>query len=324
MTARRAIRAPCIRQAFKKFQPHRRVPYAIHRRRLSWRGAPPSVGDVTPSFDRLGPALPTSPVVLSVPHAGREYPEALVERLRVPLVQLRPLEDRHIDTLALAARSDEVAVIARRPRAWIDLNRSERDRDPRVDLGAARFGTPQLSVRVRGGLGLIPRRAAAGTEIWAQPWSADDVAARIHGDHRPYHAALADALQAARAQFGIAVLLDLHSMPSLAGVAPAQIVVGDRFGRTAGARFVARIEGCARRAGFATALNVPYSGGHVLERHAQPARAIHGIQLEIDRSLYLDDALDAPGGRFDDVARFVRDVIDALADESLPTSLAAE
>ncbi len=279
---------------------------------------------MTPSFDRIGPALPTSPVVLSVPHAGRDYPQALADRLRVPLVQLRPLEDRHVDTLALAARADEVAIVARRPRAWIDLNRSERDRDPRVDLGAARFGTPQLSTRVRGGLGLIPRRAAAGTEIWARPWSADDVAARIHGDHRPYHAAVADALAAARARFGIAVLLDVHSMPPLPGVAPARIVIGDRFGRTAAARFVGRIEGCARRAGLAVALNTPYAGGHILERHAEPGRDIHAVQLEIDRTLYLDDALDSPGGQFDAVARFVRDVIDALADEAQPAGLAAE
>ncbi|WP_235524121.1 N-formylglutamate amidohydrolase [Sphingomonas sp. Leaf33] len=279
---------------------------------------------MSPSFDRIGPALPTSPVVLSVPHAGRDYPQALIARARVPLEQLRPLEDRHVDTLALAARVDEVAVLARRPRAWIDLNRGERDRDPRVDLGAARYGMPQLSTRVRGGLGLIPRRAAAGTEIWSEPWSADAVAARIAQDHRPYHAALADAIAAARLRFGIAILLDVHSMPSLPGAAPPGIVIGDRFGRTAAARFVGRVEGCARRSGFRCALNTPYAGGHILERHGAPARGIHALQLEVDRALYLDDARDAPGGRFDAVSKFVRDVIDALTDEALPDALAAE
>ncbi|MFD1786792.1 N-formylglutamate amidohydrolase [Sphingomonas floccifaciens] len=285
---------------------------------------PPSLRDVQPSFDRLGPLPPTSPVVVSVPHAGRDYPPALLARLRVPAAQLRPLEDRHVDMLALAARADETLIVARKARAWIDLNRSERDRDPRVDDGAARFGMPQLSSRVRGGLGLIPRRAAAGTEIWARSWSADDVAARIHADHRPYHAALAETLAAARARFGVAILLDLHSMPSLAGADPARIVIGDRFARTSAARFVARIEGCAKRAGYAVALNTPYAGGHVLERHAAPGRGIHAIQLEIDRALYLDAQLDQPGPGFDAVARFVRDVIDALADEAMPTAFAAE
>lgn len=279
---------------------------------------------MTASFDRLGPALPSSPVVLSVPHAGRDYPDALVDRLRVPLDHLRPLEDRHVDTLALAARTGEIAVVAQRPRAWIDLNRSERDRDPRIDLGAGRFGAPHLSSRVRGGLGLIPRRATAGTEIWVSAWSADEVAARIHADHRPYHAAVAQALAAAHARFGVAVLLDLHSMPPLAGKEPARIVIGDRFGRTAAARFVARIERSARRAGFAVALNTPYAGGHILERHADPACGIHAVQLEIDRCLYLDAALDQPGPGFDAVVRFVRNVIDGLSDEAVPGAMAAE
>ncbi len=282
------------------------------------------VGCVQHSFDRLGPALPASPVVISVPHAGRSYPPALVAQLRVPLVHLLPLEDRHVDALALAAHDDETLVIARRPRAWIDLNRAEGDRDPRVDEGASARAAPSQSARVRGGLGLIPRRAASGIEIWSRRWSADAVTARIMGDHRPYHAAIAAALAAARARFGVAILLDLHSMPPLPEPLPARVVIGDRFGRSAGARFVGRIEGCARRAGLRVALNTPYAGGHVLERHAAPGRGVHAIQLEIDRTLYLDSALREPGAGFDATAALVRDMLDALADEALPFAAAAE
>ncbi len=277
-----------------------------------------------PSFDRLGPAVPASPVVVSVPHAGRSYPPALVAQLRVPLAHLLPLEDRHVDALALAAHDGQALVIARRPRAWIDLNRAEGDRDPRVDEGVSAKSAPSQSARVRGGLGLIPRRAATGTEIWSQRWSADAVTARIMGDHRPYHAAIADALAAARARFGVAILLDLHSMPPLHDSHAPRVVIGDRFGRSAGARFVGRIEGCVRRAGLRVALNTHYAGGHVLERHAAPGLGIHAIQLEIDRTLYLDAALQEPGAGFDATAAMIRDILDALADEALPLAAAAE
>ena len=77
-----------------------------------------------------------SPVVLSVPHAGRDYPLPLRAALRVPLHSLLPLEDRHADTLALAARGSETMLVATRPRAWIDLNRAEHERDHRIDEGA--------------------------------------------------------------------------------------------------------------------------------------------------------------------------------------------
>ena len=276
------------------------------------------------SFDRHGPADPPRPVVVSVPHAGRDYPPELIAQLRVPERHLLPLEDRHADTLALAALDTDTLLIARRPRAWIDLNRGEQERDPRVDDGASSRPMPLQSAKVRSGLGLIPRRAATAADLWAARWSADAVMARIVGDHRPYHAAVQAALMAAQARFGVAVLLDLHSMPPLAGPRPARLVIGDRFGKSAAARFVARIEDSARRAGIAVALNTPYAGGHVLERHAAPDRGIHAIQLEIDRSLYLDGTLSEPGPGFGGMATLVRDIVDALADEACPLSAAAE
>ena len=61
-------------------------------------------------------------------------------------------------------------------------------------MGAA--GGP-ASAKVAHGLGLVPRRAGGG-ELWKRRWSDAEVAARIVSDHRPYHAALATALAAAR------------------------------------------------------------------------------------------------------------------------------
>ena len=278
----------------------------------------------SPSFHRHGPEDPVSPVVLSVPHAGRDYPLQLRAALRVPLSALRPLEDRHVDSLALAARGGETLFIAERARAWIDLNRAEHERDPKLDDGAS-MKTQPLSAKLRSGLGLVPRRVAAAGDIWRRRLSGEEVAARIHADHRPYHAALAAALTAARDRFGVAVLLDLHSMPALgpADTAP-RIVLGDRFGRSAGSRFLSRLEGVARAHGIACAVNAPYSGGHILDRHADPRMGVHAIQIEFDRALYLDEFLDQPGPGLRPVARALRAMIDAIADEALPGALAAE
>lgn len=276
------------------------------------------------SFVRHGPAEPLSPVVLSVPHAGRDYPPALVAALRVPLAALRPLEDRHADALALAARRDETLFVATRPRAWIDLNRAEHERDPRLDDGAWAHGAP-VSAKIRSGLGLVPRRVASAGDIWARRLGADEVQRRIHEDHRPWHAAITASLAAARARFGIAVLLDIHSMPPLGSPETApRLVPGDRFGKSAAARFLGRIDGVARAHGVRTAANAPYSGGHMLERHGEPRRGVHAIQLEFDRSLYLDSALDQPGPGLDGAVRLLRDLIDAVADEALPGAIAAE
>lgn len=277
-----------------------------------------------PSFVRHGPVEPLTPVVLSVPHAGRDYPLPLRAALRVPLAALRGLEDRYADALGLDALGAETLFVAQRARAWIDLNRAEHERDPRLDDGAVSIGRPQ-SAKLRSGLGLVPRRVGNSGDIWRRRLSADEVQMRIHADHRPYHAALAAALASARARFGVAVLIDVHSMPSLGAPESApRLVLGDRFGKSAAARFTGRIEGVARAHGVATATNAPYSGGHILERHGEPRHGIHAIQLEFDRALYLDEALNGPGAGLPATARLLRAIIDAVTDEAFPTAIAAE
>lgn len=273
------------------------------------------------SFDLLGDAgAPASPLVLSVPHAGRDYPPEILPLLRAAPSALRALEDRHVDLVALAARGARTLLVQRLPRAWIDLNRGEDERDPLVDEGAAPPPGPARSAKLRSGLGLVPRRVPGAGEIWSRKLSDADVTGRIERAHRPYHRALSAALMAARARFGVAVLLDLHSMPPL-GPGAARVVLGDRFGRAAAARFVARAEGAAFAAGLRVALNTPYAGGHILDRHASPMRDVHGIQLELDRGLYLDRKLDGPGEGLAATARLVASMIAALEDEALSGAL---
>jgi N-formylglutamate amidohydrolase len=280
-----------------------------------------------PAFDRLGPAVPESPVVVSVPHAGRDYPPALASLLAAPAATLVALEDRHVDAVALAARGGATVFVQRVARAWIDLNRGEDERDPRVDA-AAKGGEP-ASARLRSGLGLVPRRAGGVANLWRRRLEPDEVEARLRHAHRPYHQALAAALEAARARFGTAVLVDLHSMPPL-GAGRPRVVLGDRFGRTAGTRFVARAEAVAQAAGLPVAVNAPYAGGHVVDRHGRPRAGVHALQVELDRTLYLDARLERPGPGLARTAALVRRLMEALADEAVggadggTTLLAAE
>lgn len=271
-------------------------------------------------FARLGPASLASPVILSVPHAGRDYPEWMAAMLRLPVERLVALEDRHVDLLVAEATGVGVAaLVARRPRAWIDLNRRETELDPAMVTPRPPLSALTQSPKVRGGLGLVPRRIASGGEIWWGAIAADDIARRIEDDYRPYHQALGQLLDEARRRFGVAVLLDLHSMPPIqpTGAQP-QIVIGDRFGKTAASRFMSRLAAESSAAGFRSSENSPYAGGHILERHGNPDRGIHAIQLEVDRSLYLEADLLTPSGHgVATMARFVAQAAVALADEAL-------
>ncbi|MBH0112874.1 N-formylglutamate amidohydrolase [Novosphingobium sp. YJ-S2-02] len=274
-------------------------------------------------YERQPSALP---VLIAVPHAGRRYPESLEREMRHGGRAMLRLEDRHVDLIgrALARETGANLLVAHAPRAMLDLNRAPDDVDwqmlrleDRPELGDMR----PVSPRVRSGLGLVPRRLPGLGELWRRPLDARELRARIAGVHAPYHAALDAALADLRQRWGAALLIDLHSMPPLqsrGGVPGAEIVIGDRFGASCQGRLVAETFAYLGAVGRRAAHNRPYAGGYVLERHARPAAGIHAIQLEVDRSRYLDAALDAPGaglgGMVEDLVGLVRLLAGAVCD----------
>jgi N-formylglutamate amidohydrolase len=280
-------------------------------------------------FSIFGATEPTYPLIISVSHAGRHYPDAMKLLARLPETRLRPLEDRYADALADGAFAAGIqGIVANTARAWIDLNRSESECDPGfIDLPVGTL--PLVSAKVRGGLGLIPRRISNGGDIWHRRVGTDDLNDRIAQYHRPYHQTLGAMLDRARAKFGVAILLDIHSMPTVpqtSGGPSAQIVIGDSFGRTAHDRFTGCAAALTEQHGLIAAINHPYAGGHILQRHARPQNGVHAIQVEIDRSLYLDADYDQPTVCLEQMRHFIVALAFALIDEALeqPQAIAAE
>ncbi len=280
-----------------------------------------------PHFRRIGPEHPATPVVLSVPHAGRAYSPALLKASRLKRSVLEILEDRLVDRLVWRAVADgAVAIVADSPRAEIDLNRDEREVDPSTIFPSPLPANVIASPRSRGGLGLVPTRIAGAGAIWRQRIAATELERRIDRIHRPYHDALASALAAARERFGVAILLDCHSMPPRGECGEPRIVLGDRHGTSIAAELAEAAEAAVRAAGFSVARNAPYAGGHITARHGRPGEGVHALQIEIDRGQYLDLALRDPGPEFDRVARLVASVARALAAKAQepPLAIAAE
>jgi N-formylglutamate amidohydrolase len=283
-----------------------------------------------PTFVRLGPPGPSRPVLLAVPHAGRDYPDALLANALVSRSRLEGLEDRHADALIAAAiAAGTVALVACRPRSWLDLNRDEREIDPATVTPPPPAHRLIQSAKLRGGLGLIPRRMPGASELWRAPLPASELDARIAGHHRPFHAAIADELASARARHGAAMLIDLHSMPPVPneafGGAP-QVVIGDRYGRSAPPFLVERVAAIVREFGLTPAHNAPYAGGYTLDRHARPARGIHAVQIEIDRTLYLAPDRRTPSFGVSRISALVAAIVDGMVDALAigPPAIAAE
>lgn len=266
---------------------------------------------------------PSGPVLLSVPHAGRAYDTAVLTGLRVPFASTLPLEDRHADRLTDAALAARVpTIIADTPRLMIDLNRAPDDIDPESVLGGFGRGIP-ASAKARAGLGLVPTRLWGVGPLWRKAIDPADIATRIRSVHAPYHAAIAAGLESARQRYGTALLIDLHSMPPIAGDDAPDIVIGDRFGSSAATQVTATAEAVLKGLGFRVAINAPYAGGYIITRHAAPQSSIHALQIEVDRRLYLDAALSEPSEGLARLQKAVLTLVESLAEEMMGRFAAA-
>ena len=266
------------------------------------------------------PARGTLPVMLSVPHSGREYHEAALGNAAQGRRALETLEDPLVDRLAWRAIAAGIgAVVQPVPRAIIDCNRDEEEVDPAAILG---ISPAPVGPRARHGLGLIPSRTHRHGALWRRPIDRAELKWRIERVHRPYHDALALGLAAHVALHGEALLIDCHSMPSQRG-RQAQLVIGDRHGTSAAGWLVAAAAGLSRDAGFRVALNDPYAGGAIIARHGRPNEGVHAIQLEIGRETYLTPGDRTASAGFDRVASLIETLAIGLGEAMLDRAMAA-
>lgn len=245
------------------------------------------------------------PVLLSVPHSGRDYDSAVLNNAAQGRRALEVLEDPLVDRLAWRAIGAGIgAVVQPVPRAVIDCNRDEEEVDPAAIAG---ISPCPVGPRARHGLGLVPSRTHRHGALWRHPIDRMELKRRIAEIHRPFHEAIESALDGLVLGHGEAVLIDCHSMPSRRG--HPDLVIGDRHGTSAAAWLSAEAARLVRAAGYKVALNDPYAGGAIVARHGRPAGGIHALQIEIDRATYLEQDGRTAGPGFDRVAS----MIEALA-----------
>src|SRR6187551_1334356 len=268
--------------------------------------------ELDPPFEIIEPAPWRGPVLFNSPHSGRVYPRAFLQSSRLDLPTLRRSEDSFVDDLALGVVARGYPLMrAHFPRCFVDVNREPYELDPRMFEGRLPSFANTRSMRVAGGLGTVARVVGDAQEIYDQRIPVDDALQRIESLYKPYHRALRRLFTRLHKDFGAAVLVDCHSMPSNAGQrderARPEFVLGDRYG---------------------TSRNKPYAGGFITEHYGNPAAGLNAIQLEINRALYMDEQRYERSAHFERVAADLESVARRLGeiplDELRPYRAAAE
>lgn len=286
-----------------------------------------------PGFIVSNPDHFTVPFVFNSPHSGRHYTPYFLNQSRLSPLLLRKSEDALVDYMyEFATELGAPLLAATFPRAYVDVNREPYELDPRLISSPLPSHANSDSVRVAAGLGTIARVVGTGLEIYRQQLTLEEALWRIENFYYPYHQALKSLLEEQVTRFDRAILIDCHSMPSSSlgyssSIRP-DIVVGDRFGHSANSEMVAFLIELLTEKGFNVAYNTPYAGGYITEHYGKPNSSIQAIQIEIDRSLYMDEVLLEPHSGFSELSeklehvfrRFVADVTHSL----IPNKHAAE
>ncbi|MEW6124715.1 MAG: N-formylglutamate amidohydrolase [Pseudomonadota bacterium] len=249
---------------------------------------------IDPPFEILAPDDILAPFIFNSPHSGRIYPRAFVEQARLDFGALRRSEDSFVDELFADVVSAGMPLMrALFPRAFLDLNREPYELDPRMFDGRLPAFANTRSIRVSGGLGTIARVVGDSQEIYQRRLTVAEALERIEAYYKPYHQALRRLVTRTQRRFGMAVLVDCHSMPSgpmREDGARADFVLGDRYGTSCSPVIPDLLERELTALGYLVVRNKPYAGGYITEHYGNPGSGLHAVQIEINRGLYMHEA----------------------------------
>ncbi|WDR04856.1 N-formylglutamate amidohydrolase [Devosia rhodophyticola] len=269
-----------------------------------------------PAFETIRPRRLVAPVVFNSGHSGRVYPERFLAMTRLDHLSIRQSEDAWVEELfARAPHLGAPLLQAHFPRAYLDVNREPWELDPTMfnEPLSDRFNT--TSPRVAAGLGTLARVVAENKPIYRERLCIADAQMRIEGIYHPYHTALQKLLSEAMAAFGVAILIDCHSMPRLtrSGDRPSpDIVLGDRYGTTCAPGLIDLVETVFSSSGLRVARNRPYAGGFATRSYGRPSHGVHALQIEVSRHLYMNETTLTKNDNFNAIRQLVERLIFTL------------
>jgi N-formylglutamate deformylase len=262
-----------------------------------------AAGEPAPYGLREPTAQPV-PLVVSIPHTGTWLPEDMAASFASPAMTAQPMADWHLHELYdFLPELGATTLFATASRFVIDLNRPPRPRP----LYPGRFET-----------GLVPLQTFQGDAVFGVPPGPEEIEARRLAWHAPYHARLQALLDEARRRFGRVVLVDAHSVASVAnrlhGALQEEIYLGDRDGATCGERLCELLREAFVAEGLGVAVNAPYKGGYITDHYGRQD-GVEAIQIEMVQRVYMDED-DPPGGpahpRFAAARQMLRRVLEKL------------
>jgi len=240
------------------------------------------------------------PLIFDSPHSGTIYPTDFDYSCGFDLLQ--KAEDKYVDDLFSNAPDYGACFLkALFPRTYIDVNRSHSDIDPALFDGDWPYDDIPLNPTNRSdaGIGLIRRLIRQNEPVQNHLLTPLEIKSRIETCYTPYHDTLGKLIDGAHQKFGQVWHINCHSMPSagkrlsVGGRAnpfsAPDFVLGDRDGTSCDLDFTHALRDFLTLKSYKVAINNPYKGVELVKRYSTPSIGRHSIQIEICKSLYMDE-----------------------------------
>lgn len=269
---------------------------------------------------RREPAEGAVPLVFDIPRSGSDYPREF--QSPAPFDAVRRSVSMYVEELYGGAPDRGATwLYALFPNVYIDANRHERDVDPAWLEGDWKEPLEPSDKSLRG-MGLIPRVCGKGdVALRDTPIAAGDLRHRLDRYYWPYHNELSAILEGFRERHGVALHVSCHSMSSVGGKAVpdagrlrSDFDIGTRNGTTTAPEFAEVTIECLKGCGYDVTRDEHFIGAESVRKHGNPDGGVHSLQIEINRSIYMDEDSYRRGDRFTEIQGHLNQLARRLSD----------
>ncbi|MCH9851882.1 MAG: N-formylglutamate amidohydrolase [Alphaproteobacteria bacterium] len=267
----------------------------------------------------------TLPIIYDSPHSGSILPKDFT--VRASNTDIKQSEDNFVDMLFEQAPQHHAFLLkALFSRVYIDLNRDKTDIDPNLveptlieSVSRDNSDIAYLpSNKSNAGHGLIWKKTNSGAMLYDKLLTQSDIQHRIENYWQPYHQLLERLYRKLYRQFHYVLHLNCHSMPSSALNASdiandIDIILGDGYGQTSHPAINDFLQESFVKHGFKVRMNVPYSGGYIVQNYANPNNDCYAVQIEINRALYMDEQKLVPNNHFTIIKQKLQSIMQDIA-----------
>ena len=229
-----------------------------------------------------------SPLIIMLPHSGRNYESSFLNQTKVCIKELRKSEDSYIDLIFKESHLDFNLIKANFPRMFVDVNRSPLEIDALMwDNTYNHKLIYNNSAKVLSGIGVFPKISLDGINIYEELLPFSEARNRLLKYYFPYHKIIKLLINEAKKTHETVIALDCHSMASKIVDDKTDIILSNNFGRTSNTSILNKLKQIFLSYGYKVKINNPFKGGFISRYYGNPQNNIHFIQIEVNKKLYL-------------------------------------